>query len=237
MPVEKGRARGSVRPRRKTWPDREPLEGQPCVARVHQAAPVHDRHPVADLEPSIEVVCDHENGPLDPRAAPKYVLEARGGFCIQPRVGLVQEHNRGVVQDSPGYGQALLHAPGEGPDGVTQAARQAAHLFPYFLDPGLQALHAIEPSVEAKVLLRGQVVKEQCLVEDHAEQPPGFDCSGRQVHAGHEHPPGRRAGQGGQNPDECGLACAVWAHDGQKAPFRQTQVDASQGLEVAECLG
>src|SRR5438093_2147846 len=147
----------------------------------HEAAEVHHRDAVGDLEDVVQVVGDHHHGKALVTESPDEVQHHLGLDDAKRRRGLVHDHQLGVPHDGFRHGHRLPLAAGEGcdrladgPDGRDAKARQRlarGTLHRVFVEePGAQPLAAQE-----HVLHDVQVVGQREVLVD------GLDAKARGV--------------------------------------------------------
>jgi len=107
---------------------------------------------VAELQSSFQVVGGHQHGARSPTQGHQHFSQHLRRLLIQAGVRLIQQQDGGVVQEGPGNGQALLHAPGESAHQIVAAMLQP-HALEESRDALLQFAHLVHTSVEAQVLL------------------------------------------------------------------------------------
>ena len=119
------------------------------------------------------------------------------------------------MQDGTDEGEALLHPVREGADPLVEEPVEA-HLVGHVLDAGIQLRHAEHAAVEPQVFVGGQIIVEEGLVGEDADRAAQGDGVGAKVSAGDLNKAAIEPGQGGQAPDEGGLAGAVGTEEDEE---------------------
>src|SRR6202050_5413380 len=160
------------------------------------------------------------------------------GLRVQAHGRLIEEQHPRRVQQAAGDFQPALHPAGVG----------GHHAGPPVPQPDtLRALpqprrerrlgHPVQLGVEAQVLLPGQVVVQGGLLEHQADVAAHGVPLGDHVVSCHPGGARRGLGQGAQDLDGGGLACAVRPEKAERLAGRDLEIDAADGLDLAVALG
>ena len=172
-----------------------------------------------------------------PRGAPRVERreEARPAVGVEPRVRLVEQQQPRLVDERPGEGEPLHHPAREAAHLPVRGPRQADRLQPA-LRPRVRLVggDAVEPRVEDEVLLGREVVVQERLVPEVAdERPLGAAPGARPADLDRA---GAGAGEAGGDLQQRGLARAVRAEQQQRLARRDVErhvVERDDGAEAA----
>src|SRR4051794_10486866 len=201
---------------------------------AHPAAGHLHHHPVRLLQPLRQVVRhQHHRGaavaqPVEDGA------QRGGGVRVEPRVGLVEQHHVGRVQQGAREREALLHPPREGAHPVAAALAQA-HGLQRGIHPLAPPRQAVEARVEVQVLCGGEAGVEEGLVREEADAPARGVARGHLLTADGDGAAGGAHGAA-EEPQQRGLPRPVRPEHGEELAARQGEADAAHRRERAEPL-
>jgi hypothetical protein len=137
-----------------------------------------------------------------PGRPPDQRLDELDRARVEVRARLVEQQQRGVVQDRAAHGRALGEAPRQRAHRLVAAVAQAGRV-EQLLDPLVS--DPVQPRVEAQVLADAQLAVEQRVVAEQADVPAHRPALADDVAPEHPGGPGVRAQQGGEDPQSVDL--------------------------------
>jgi len=202
-----------------------------------EAAVVDDGDPVGELVGLLQVLGgqQHRGAAGGQRANQFPDLVAAAG--VQPGGGLVQEQQLGDHDDAGGDVQAAAHAPRVGvhqpPGRLGQAEGVQQLTGPR---PGLAPREAQQPAQQHQVFPAGQILVDRGVLAGQGNPAAHRVRLSHHVVAEHPRVAGVGAQQGGQHPDDGGLAGAVGPQHAVDHAGGHGQVDPVDGLGLPEGL-
>ena len=175
----------------------------------------------------------HEAAPLaSQRGEPDE--QALRGRAVEPREGLVEEYQRGVVHESPRDGRALRH-PAREPRHLLVRGCAELGVFEQLRRAFGRVRHAVEARGEDEVLPGGERRVEQCCVADVADAAPraapmrrcAVDLDGAGV----------RSCEPRQEPQQRRFSCTVRTEHGQALTRCELEAELVERDGVTEALG
>jgi hypothetical protein len=203
-------------------------------ALTHEPAVVDDRDPVGELVGLLQVLGgqQHRRARVDQVADQRPQVVAAGG--VQAGGGLVQEQHPGAADQGGGQVQAAAHPPGVGLDLPVGHVYQVNALEDFAGAPSRwTASQPIEPADHLDVLPAGEVVVNGGGLARQADPGAHARRVGAHVDAGDAGGARVRCQQGGEDPDESGLAGAVGAQQGMDGPGPHGQAQLVQRTDLA----
>ena len=151
---------------------------------------------------------------------------------VEPRGGLVEKDQSGLIEQRLGQADPLQHALGKraqlffrngvSPTRSSSSANAQAQTLRF---------HAVELAVDVQELLGREPVVEAEVFRQEAHAATRFSIAKRSAEQGRA-PRGRRH-QAKQHFDRGGLACAVWAEEAKNLAVRDLQGQATHGKVIA----
>ena len=158
-------------------------------------------------------MCGQDDGATRLRFLPEEIAETGQGLCVQSTLRLVHEKYGRIMEERPGEREALLPAVRECAYSLVEAGCDV-ELVSHGLDPLSRAFDAKHAGGEAKVLACGEVVVEQRIVGENADQAPGVWSVAPWIEAADADLSDIRLRQRCQHLDQRRLAGAVRAEHG-----------------------
>src|SRR5207244_1404873 len=118
------------------------------------------------------VSCEDHGFPRSDRTVEKLV-QRFGCMRIEPRVRLIQQNQRRVVQECAGNTDALLQAPRESAHGISRALSKSDAV-QYAEKPFAGIVHTVEPAEELQVFQCRKVAVNEGVVRQKSNLTPRF---------------------------------------------------------------
>jgi hypothetical protein len=134
------------------------------------------------------------------------------GFEVHADGWLIEDQQRGIMQERPRDGKPALHAAGECAYHVVRPPGEARQ-FEDLGDSGRRMAQAIERCGESEVLHRCHFVVERGFLWQHANAGTKRRSGGDHIFAEDPHDTRGRANKAADHVDQGGLAGSVGAHD------------------------
>ena len=198
---------------------------------------VDDRDPLGQLVGLLQVLGGEQHGGAGAHQRPHDVPHLVAAARVEARGGFVEEEQSRGGDDARGDVEAPAHASGVLPDQAIGRVDQSEGVEEVIRPPAGEAVREPEQAAEQdQVLLTGQLLVDGGhlsgqgdvaadrlgLVHDVVAENARLTTAGGQ--------------QGGEHPDGGGLASAVGPEDAVDGPGAHGEVDAVDGLGVAEVL-
>ena len=186
-----------------------------------------DEDAVGEVDGLVEIVGDEENRDVDVTPDVEEVsLHLSAGLGVERAEGLVHEEDAGLVCESAGDGDALLHAAGEFVRVGVFEFREADEVDPFAgFGLGVEPRFSADLEAEHDVAFDREPGEEGVTLEDHATVGAGA-VDGVAVE---EDLAIVREIETGDNPGERGFSAAGWADDGDEFPAANGDRNAVEG--------
>jgi hypothetical protein len=156
---------------------------------------------------------------------------------VESRRRLVEEQHGRLVHERRREVEASAHAAGVRLGRSVGGVGQAEHLEQLVgAGPHVPGREVGELADEAEVLAAGEVLVDRCVLAGETDQRAHGVGLAHHVVAEHARPPGVGLDDRGQDPHGRRLAGAVRAEEAEHGARRHAQVDAVEGVDVAEAL-
>ena len=202
----------------------------------HNPALVDDAHPVGQLVGLLEVLRGQEDGHAQLLVEPAHLgPHADPAHRVEPRRGLVEEQDIGVVHQGGRQVEAPLHAARVGPDALAQRVAdvdQVGQLGQALVDRARG--EPVQASLQPQQLDAGLPGIERGLLQGHADVQPDLARVGHHVVAGHHGPALGGGEQRAQHQHGGRLAGPVGTEEAVDLAGRDVQVDVVDGHGLVE---